>query len=98
VTTWAAADFDKIYSALQELAEKWGSARGLLESLMTAEQRMRDLIDSDNLPEPATPPLRDLFSEFGGSTCSLWWLLQEDTTNSHELAANLDYATAGDHF
>ncbi|KAG5757096.1 hypothetical protein H9Q72_000477 [Fusarium xylarioides] len=97
VSSWAAADFDKIYSALQELAEKWGSARGLLEPLMTAKQRTRVAADSSDLLESITPPLRDLFSEFGGSTCSLWCLLQRDATHSHELDTNVDDVRAGDY-
>ncbi|KAF5234304.1 hypothetical protein FAUST_7689 [Fusarium austroamericanum] len=98
VSSRAAADFDKIYSALQELAEKWGSARGLLEPLLAAKQRMRVAADSSDLLEPVTPPLRDLFSEFGSSTCSLWWLLQEDATHLHEFDTNADDVRAGDCF
>ncbi|KAF4499092.1 cationic amino acid transporter 1 [Fusarium agapanthi] len=98
VSSSAAADFDKIYRALQELAEKWGSARGLLEPLITAKQRTRVAADSSDLLESVSPPLRDLFSEFGSSTCSLWWLLQEDANHSHEFDTNTDDVRAGDYF
>ncbi|KAG5819178.1 hypothetical protein H9Q74_000773 [Fusarium xylarioides] len=81
----------------QKLAEKWGSARGLLEPLMTAKQRTRVAADSSDLLESITPPLRDLFSESGGSTCSLWCLLQRDATHSHELDTNVDDVRAGDY-
>ncbi|KAK6700697.1 hypothetical protein SNK03_013496 [Fusarium graminearum] len=52
VSSRAAADFDKIYSALQELAEKWGSARGLLEPLLAAKQRMHVTAESSDILEP----------------------------------------------
>ncbi|CAF3599584.1 unnamed protein product [Fusarium graminearum] len=98
VSSRAAADFDKIYSALQELAEKWGSARGLLEPLLAAKQRMHVTAKSSDILEPVTPPLRDLFSEFGSSACSLWWLLQGDATHLHEFDTNADDVRAGDYF
>ncbi|CAF3467517.1 unnamed protein product [Fusarium graminearum] len=82
----------------QRLAEKWGSARGLLEPLLAAKQRMHVTAESSNILEPVTPPLRDLFSEFGSSACSLWWLLQGDATHLHEFDTNADDVRAGDYF
>lgn len=90
----ATLDFDKIYSALQELAEKWGSALGLLEPLAAAKKASAKMEISDSLPLAAQGSLLEILLGFGPEICSLWWLMPK---GPHLLGATSSSATDQTH-
>ncbi|KAJ4257959.1 hypothetical protein NW762_008096 [Fusarium torreyae] len=94
----AKQDFTKIYRVLQRLAEKWGSARGLLTPLSTARREAEAHLTLDSMPPIMSDSMRPLFRECGHSTlCPIWdlfWPAVEvpvtDTLASQEHVAPIE--------